>query len=80
LGSLPKSLTCSTSEVTKIPSTAPWNRGVDGEVAASILSVSATHAVWTKKANNAAQNSKRRQLKSLQQSRARTPPLKKEEV
>jgi hypothetical protein len=80
LGSLPESLTCSTSEVTKIPSTAPWNGGVDGEVAASILSVSATHAVWTKKANNAAQNSKRRQRKPLQQSQARILPLKKEDL
>jgi hypothetical protein len=63
-----------------LASTAPWNRGSNGEVAASILSLSATHAAWRKKANNAAQNSKRRQRKPLQQSRARTPPLKKEEV
>jgi hypothetical protein len=41
-----------------LASTAPSNGGGDGEVAAGILSTSATHAAWTKKANDAAQTAK----------------------
>jgi len=63
-----ESLTCSTTCVTAIlllATTAPWIGSGDGKMAAGISSTSATHAGRTKKANNAAQNSKRRQRKSL---------------